>query len=65
MKVGVRKPSLNKSISARTKGRVTREIKKALIPGYGQKGRGILDPKKAVYNKVYNKTTVSVKDLLD
>lgn len=65
MKVGVRKPSLKKSISARTKGRVTREVKKALIPGYGKKGRGILDPKKALYNKVYNKTTVSVKDLLD
>lgn len=65
MKVGVRKPSLKKSISARTRGRVTREVKKALIPGYGKKGRGILDPKKALYNKVYNKTTVSVKDLLD
>lgn len=65
MKVGIRKPSLKKSISARTKGRVTREVKKALIPGYGKKGRGILNPKKALYNKVYNKTTFSVKDLPD
>lgn len=64
MKVGIRKPSLKKSISARTKGRLTRSIKKALIPGYGKKGRGILNPKKALYNKVYNKTTVSIKDLI-
>lgn len=65
MKVVIRKPSIKKSISARTKGKITRDIKKALIPGYGKKGRGILDPKKAIYNKVYNKTTRSVKDLLD
>ncbi len=64
MKVGIRKPSLKKSISARTKGRLTRSIKKALIPGYGKKGRGILNPKKALYNKVYNKTTISIKDLI-
>lgn len=65
MKVGIRTPSIKKSISARTKGNLTRKIKKALIPGYGKKGRGILNPKKALYNKVYNKTTVSVKDLID
>ena len=65
MKVGIRTPSIKKSISARTKGKLTRKIKKALIPGYGKKGRGILNPKKALYNKVYNKTTVSVKDLID
>lgn len=64
MKIGIRKPSLKKSISARTKGRLTRSIKKALIPGYGKKGRGILNQKKALYNKVYNKTTVSIKDLI-
>lgn len=64
MKVGIRKPSLKKSISARTKGKLTRSIKKALIPGYGKKGRGILNPKKALYSKVYNKTTVSIKDLI-
>lgn len=64
MKIGIRKSSLKKSISARTKGRLTRSIKKALIPGYGKKGRGILNPKKVLYNKIYNKTTVSVKDLI-
>lgn len=64
MKFGIRKPSIKKSISARTKGKVTRGIKKVLIPGYGNKGMGILHPKKALYNKIYNKTTVSLKDLL-
>lgn len=38
MKFGMRKPSLKKSLSARTKGRATRAVKKALIPGYGKKG---------------------------
>lgn len=52
MKFGIRKPSLGRSISARTTGRLKRSIKKALIPGYGKKGMGILkDPKKALYNK--------------
>jgi len=63
MKYGMRKPSWKKSFSARTKGRATRSIKKALIPGYGQKGMGWLHPKKKLYNKVYNKTTFSWKDL--
>ena len=52
MKFGVRTPSLKKSISARTTGRAKRSIKRALIPGYGKKGRGwITDPKKATYKK--------------
>lgn len=64
MKIGMRKPSLKKSISARTKGKATRAVKKALIPGYGKKGTGwIKDPKKAAYNKVYNKTSFSLWDL--
>ncbi len=64
MKFGLRKPSLKKSLSARTKGRATRAVKKALILGYGKKGTGFLkNPKKAVYNKVYRKTTFSVSDL--
>lgn len=63
MKFGMRKPSLRKSFSARTSGRATRAIKKALIPGYGKKGMGILHPKRALYNHVYHKTTFSLKDL--
>ena len=64
MKIGFRTPSLKKSISARTTGRAKRTIKKALIPGYGKKGTGWLSsPKKAVYNKVYRKTTKSIFDI--
>lgn len=64
MKFGLRTPSLKKSISARTTGRVKRTIKKALIPGYGKKGMGWLkNHKKAAYNKAYNKTSFSVTDL--
>lgn len=54
MKVGMRKPSIKKSISARTTGKAKRKFKKAVIPGYGQKGTGFIkNPKKAMYNKVY------------
>ena len=39
-------------------------MKKSFIPGYGKKGVGWLkNPKKAAYNKVYNKTTFSISDL--
>lgn len=64
MKFGMRTPSLKKSIKARTTGKAKRAVKKALIPGYGKKGVGwIKNPKKAAYNKVYNKTTFSLWDL--
>ena len=64
MKIGMRKPSIKKSISARTTGKAKRAVKKAVIPGYGKKGTGwIKDPKKAAYNKVYNKTTFGVNDI--
>lgn len=65
LKFGIRKPSLKKSIKARTTGKAKRALKKAVIPGYGKKGSGwIKNPKKAAYNKVYKKTTFSLKDLL-
>lgn len=64
MKFGMRKPSLKRSIKARTTGRVKRQLKSTVNPMYGKKGIGYInDPKKAVYNKVYNKTTVGVHDL--
>ena len=66
MKFGVRKPSIKKSISARTTGKIKRSIKKSVNPLYGKKGMGYInDPEKAVYNKVYNKTTVGARDVLD
>ena len=63
MKVGMRKPSIKKSISARTTGRLNRAVKSSINPLYGKKGMGVLHPKKALYNKVYKKTTFSIVDL--
>jgi len=64
MKIGMRKPSFKKSFSARTTGKLTRSVKRKVIPGYGKKGMGWLkDPKRAAYNKVYKKTTFSIFDL--
>lgn len=60
----MRTPSFKKSFKARTTGRAKRAMKKALIPGYGKKGMGwIKNPKKAAYNKVYNKTSFSIWDI--
>ena len=65
MKFGVRKPSIKKSISARTTGKLKRQVKRAVNPLYGKKGMGYVhDPQKAIYNKVYNKTTLGTKGIL-
>lgn len=64
MKFGMRKPSIKRSIKARTTGKVKRDVKKAVIPVYGKKGMGwIKNPKRAAYNKVYHKTTFGLWDL--
>lgn len=64
MKLGMRKPSITKSLKARTTTKYKRKVKKALIPGYGKKGMGwIKNPKKAAYNKVYKKTSFSLWNL--
>lgn len=65
MKYGVRKPSLKRSLKARTTGKAKRSIKKAVIPGYGKKGMGwVKNPKKAAYNKVYRNTSIGLGDIL-
>lgn len=65
MKYGVRKPSISKRVSARTTGRIKRSVKRAVNPMYGKAGMGwINNPKKAVYNKIYNNTTIGVDDIL-
>jgi len=63
VKFGMRKPSWKKSLSARTKGRMTRAVKKALIPGYGKKDMGWLHPQRKLYNEAYKRTTFSIFDL--
>lgn len=66
MKVGYRKPSVSKKFKAKTTGRIKRATKSSINPLYGKSGMGYInDPKKAVYNKVYNKTTKSVYDMFD
>ena len=55
MKVGIRKPSIKKSISARTTGKVKRKLKRVANPFYGKKGMGwVKNPKKALSNKIFN-----------
>lgn len=62
MKVGIRKPSIKKSISARTTGKVKRKLKRITNPLYGKKGIGFIkNPGKAIKGKIYRKTTVSAK----
>lgn len=58
MKIGFRKPSLKKTISARTTGALKRKAKKTVMPLYGTKGMGILHPERAIKNKIYKKTTI-------
>lgn len=62
MKFGMRKPSIKRSIAARTSTK--RAVKNALglkAPrGYGW----ITNPKKAAYNRVYNRTTFSFWSIL-
>lgn len=64
MKMGMRKPSLKRSLKARTTGKAKRAIKKSVVPGYGKKGSGcISNPKRAASNKIYSKSTFSFWDL--
>lgn len=63
MKIGLRTPNLKKSFKARTTARAKRSIKSSLNPLYAKKGMGIAHPKRALYNKVYHKTTFSLGDL--
>ena len=64
MKFGVRKPSLKKTIKARTTGKIKRKVKSSVNPLYGKKGMGyVKNPERAVYNRIYNKTTVGINPL--
>ena len=66
MKIGFRTPSIKRSVKARTTGRLKREAKSAINPFYGKSGVGFVrNPKKAVYNKVYKKTSFGVSDVIN
>ncbi len=59
MKIGIKIPSLKKSLKARTTGRLKRAVKKTCNPLYDKKGMGLTaDTKKDIYNKVYEKVTI-------
>ena len=64
--MGVRRPSVRRSVSARTTGRVKRSVSRTVNPLYEKKGMGYVNnPQKAIYNSIYNKTTVGVNPLSD
>ncbi len=59
MKIGLRKPSLKKTIKARTTGATKRKVKSTINPLYGKSGVGLIkDPKKSVKAKIYRKVTI-------
>ena len=62
MKFGIRVPSFKKTIAARTSWRrVLRHNLGLKAPkGFGM----VTNPKKAIYNKIYNRTTISLASLL-
>jgi hypothetical protein len=62
MKFGFRVPSLSRRISARTswKRAVRHRLGLKAPRGWGW----LTDPKKAAYNRVYNRTTFGVEDLV-
>jgi len=65
MKVGLRTPSLKRSIKARTTGKWKRQVKSAVNPWYGKKGMGFIkNPEKSVKNAIYHRTTFGVGDLV-
>jgi len=64
MKLGLRTPSLKKSLKARTTGKLQRSLKKSINPLYGKSGIGFIkNPLKSTKAKIYKKTTFSLWDL--
>ena len=64
MRIGMRKPSVKRMIKPRPTGRAKRAVKKAVIPGYGRRGMGVVkNPKRSVKGAIYRRTTFSVWDL--
>lgn len=66
MKFGMRKPNIKKSIKARTTGKIKRKMKSTINPLYGKKGMGFIkNPKKAVTDKIYHKTSFGIMDIFN
>ena len=61
MKFGVRKPSIQKMLKARTTSKWKRGLKRAINPFYGKRGTGFMkSPKRAMGNRIYRKTTFDI-----
>lgn len=64
MKIGIRKRNLKSSFKAKTTGKAKRAVKRTINPLYGKKGMGWLkNPKRAVYNTIYHRTTKDISDI--
>lgn len=64
MKVGFRKPSIKRSLKARTTGKLKRRVKGAINPLYGKKGMGfIFHPIKAAGGWIYRRVTFGIRDV--
>lgn len=64
IKIGFRKPSIKKSIRARTTGKYKRKLKRAINPFYGRKGMGFIkNPRRSIKNKIYRKITFGLGDI--
>ncbi len=64
IRIGFRKPSLKKSLRARTTGKYKRRVKRAITPFYGKKGMGFIkNPRRSIRNKIYHKTTFGLSDI--
>ena len=65
MKIGIRKPSIKKTIRANTTGKIVRKAKGSINPLYGKKGIGyIKNPEKAIKNSIYHKTTIDSRKVV-
>ena len=61
----VRTVRLKSRVKSRTTGMAKRAVRRRIVPTYGKKGIGcIKNPEKALKNKVYHATTVSMDDLI-
>jgi len=64
MKFGLRKMTPIKSLKASTTGKIRRSIKSSINPIYCNKGIGFIkNPRKSLRNKIYHKTSFSIKDI--
>jgi hypothetical protein len=62
MKLGIRMPSIKKTISSKLSPK--RIVKNALHLNLPNGVGAVVHPKKAIYNKIYNKTSFSIFDLI-